>query len=59
MHANPNPEHFWMSYANGLAGSSPKFVEKKISDQSVTAGKRRSIVGRIGIFRPANLQVLV
>jgi hypothetical protein len=55
MHANSNPGQFWMSYSNGFDGSLPKFAS--IVDtfgHIVTAGKRRSTVGLIGTFRPAN-----
>jgi hypothetical protein len=58
MHANSNPGQFLMLYAKGFAGSSPKFVIKEDSPQAETAGKRRSTVGLIGIFRPANLDSL-
>jgi hypothetical protein len=39
MHANPNSGQFLMSYSNGLAGSSPKFVSMEgTSGNIVTAG---------------------
>jgi hypothetical protein len=53
MQANPNPGQFWMSYSNGFAGSSPKLASTEDSLQTDTAGKRRSTVGLIEIFRPA------
>jgi hypothetical protein len=57
MQANSNPGQVWMSYSNGFAGSSPKFASKEDIvgvGIIVTAGKRRSTVGLIGNFRPAN-----
>jgi hypothetical protein len=50
-----------MSYSNGFAGSSPKFALMEDAFHViviVTAGKRRTTVGLIGIFRPANLDSL-
>jgi hypothetical protein len=46
-----------MSYSKGFAGSSPKFASKESFHIIVTAGKRRSTVGVIGTFRPANLDI--
>jgi hypothetical protein len=47
-----------MSYSKGLALSSPKLASiDDTTDNIVTAGKRRSTVGLIGNFEPANLQL--
>jgi hypothetical protein len=59
MQANSNPGQFLTSYWNGFAGSLPKLASKEdTSGVIVTAGKRRSTVGLIGIFRPENLGLL-
>jgi hypothetical protein len=59
MQVNSNPGQVWMLYSKAFAGSSPKFATKEDSSGSiVTAGKRRSTVGLIGILRPINLHLL-
>jgi hypothetical protein len=51
MQSNPNPGQLWMSYSNDFARSSPKLVSKEDTPGRIlTAGKRRSTVGLIGIF---------
>jgi hypothetical protein len=52
MQSNPNPGQILMSYSRGFDGSSPKFALNDVF-HIVAAGKRRSTVGLIGIFRPA------
>jgi hypothetical protein len=54
MQANPKPGHFWMSYTNGLAGSSPKFASRAATSNKRIAGNRRSTVGLIEIGLPVN-----